>query len=166
MVYTSIEIIQHCNLPIAILPFKLLLPMYKPHLICLNILCILAKQESHNFSTYTRLPLHIHKHRNMPMHACKHTSTCCLSPFLPPSCSLSLSPSVFLSMRSSFLQQLCLIFENCALSEIITYAPIEICLCTHAYKHAYKNLRKYINANIQTLKDTYTYTHTHPYTET
>src|SRR5678815_1948268 len=82
MVYTSFEIIQQCNLPIAILPIKLLLPMYKSHLVCLNILCILAKQERHNFSTYIRLPLHIytniHKHKNMLMHACKHTSACCL----------------------------------------------------------------------------------------
>src|SRR5688572_19216703 len=118
MVYTSFEIIRQCNLPIAILPFKLLLPMHKPHLVRLNILCILAKQERHNFSTYTRLPLriytNIHKHTNMPMYACKHTSTCCLSPFLPPSCSLSLTVwlSLSLSLHSSFLQQLCLIFEN------------------------------------------------------
>ena len=59
--------------------------------VILTILCILANQESWNFSTYTRLPLHIYmnankhahvhvhkhahpqKHRNMSMHACLQT---------------------------------------------------------------------------------------------
>src|SRR5688572_19737808 len=114
MVYTSIEIIQQCNLPIAILPFKLLLPMHKPHLVCLNILCILAKQERHNFSTYARLPLRIYTNiktcpcmpANIQVHAVSLPSS------LLRALSLTVWLSLSLSLHSSFLQQLCLIFEN------------------------------------------------------
>src|SRR5688572_32510512 len=52
----------------------------------------------------------IHNHRNMSMHTCLQTYKHLLSLSLPPS--FVLSHRLSFSLRSSFLQQLCLIFEN------------------------------------------------------